>query len=94
MLKAMKLLVLYRPNSEHARKVEEYLHDFERQGGRGDAKTETLDLNTREGSAMAAVYDIVRYPGLLVTTDDGMVLHSWQGDDLPLMSEVASYLRS
>lgn len=94
MLKLMKLLVLYRPNSEHARRVEEYLHDFERQGGKGNAKTELLDLNTREGAAMAAVYDIVQYPGILVTTDDGMVLHSWQGAELPTMSEVAGYLRS
>ena len=92
-MKTMKLLILYRPNSEHARVVEEYIHDFERRYS-NDLKIESVDLNTREGAATASLYDVVQYPGLLVTTDDGQILHMWQGEMLPLMNEVASYLRS
>jgi hypothetical protein len=87
----MKFIVLYRPNSEHATAVETYLHDFERQVPPG-VKTELLSIDTREGSAMAALYDIVQYPGMLVTTDDGIPLQSWSGSMLPLKNEVASYL--
>lgn len=89
----MKLVVLYRPNSEHARVIEDFMRDFERQVGI-KARTEILNIDTREGAAAASLYDIVQYPGLLVTTDDGQMLHSWEGTVLPLMNEVASYLRS
>lgn len=88
----MKLLILYRPNSEHARQVEDFVHDFKRQMG-ADIKIDILDLNTREGAAMASVYDIVQYPALLATKDDGQVTQLWQGEMMPLMSEVASYVR-
>jgi hypothetical protein len=93
MLKTMKLLVLYRPNSEHARLVEQFLRDFERQGHKGTARVDVMDLNTREGAAMAAVYDIVQYPGMLATTDDGQLVHAWQGELLPTMNEISGYLR-
>lgn len=91
MLFLMRLVILYRPNSEHARKIETFLHDFRRQYS-PDYKIEVLDLNTRDGAAMASIYDIVRYPGMVVAAEDGSVVHSWQGPEVPLMSEVASYL--
>lgn len=92
MIVVMKLVILYRPNSEHARVVEDFMRDFERQAG-SSARTEVLNLDTREGAATASLYDVVQYPGLLVTTDDGQMVRSWEGNMLPLMNEVASYLR-
>ena len=92
-LKGMKLLIVYRPNSEHATTAETFMRDFERQVS-GDFKTEVVDLNTREGAATASLYDIVQYPAVLVTTDDGQVLRMWQDEMLPLMNEVSSYLHS
>lgn len=83
----MKILVLYRPNSEHARLVETFLGDFERQHADSVA-VEVLDLNTREGANTASVYDIVQYPSILVVDNFGSIIRSWQGDSLPLMSEV------
>jgi hypothetical protein len=93
MLKAiMKLVILYRPDSEHTRSVEEFVHEFERRvPGR---KVEMISLNGREGVAMASLYDVVRYPAILATTDDGRLLQWWQGDQLPLMNEVAAYAQS
>jgi hypothetical protein len=85
----MKILVLYRPNSEHGRLIEEFIHEYERthHGGR----VEALSLDTREGSATATLYDIVQYPAIMVIQTDGNVQKIWQGDSLPLMDEVAAY---
>jgi hypothetical protein len=88
----MKLLVFYRPNSEDARPVESYVHDFQRQYHM-DAKIEVMSLDTRDGAAMASLYDIMQYPALVSTRDDGSVQGVWQGHELPLMSEVAGSLR-
>ena len=41
--------------------------------------------------AMASLYDIVQYPAIMVVRPDGGIVRAWQGDVLPLMSEVASY---
>jgi hypothetical protein len=85
----MKVLVLYRPNSEHGRTVEEFIHDFQRR--HGDKRLEALNIDTREGSAMATLYDVVQYPAVLVMTDDGMIQRSWMGEMMPLQEEVFSY---
>lgn len=88
----MKMLIFYRPNSEHARPTEEFIRDFQRQH-HVDAKIQTMNIDTREGAATATLYDIVQYPGILVARDDGSAIKLWQGAPLPLMDEVASYLR-
>lgn len=85
----MKVLVLYRPNSEHSRLVEDFLRDFQQRYTRTDFPLEILDLNTREGASTASMYDIVQYPGILVVDSFGSVVRSWQGATLPLMAEVA-----
>lgn len=86
----MKLVVAYRSNSEHARKTEEFIHDFQR---RYPGQTvEVLNIDRRDGDAMAALYDITRYPGVLALRDDGTMNMLWQGEDLPLIDEVAGYL--
>lgn len=84
----MKVTILYRPNSEFARSVEEFAHDIERQQG---VKTELVSIDTREGAAMATLYDIMQYPAVVITREDGGVVQSWLGDQLPLMNEVAAF---
>jgi hypothetical protein len=88
----MKVLVLYRPNSEHGRVTEEFIHDFQRR--HQDERLEALNLDTREGSSMASLYDVMQYPAILVVQDDGYVQRIWQGEVLPLMDEVAAYARA
>ena len=85
----MKVLALYRPNSEHGRLVEEFIRDYQRAGHSG--VIEALSVDTREGSAMASLYDVMQYPTILVTRQDGSIIRSWQGDSLPLQNEVAAY---
>lgn len=88
----MKVLVLYRPNSQHGRMVEEFIRDYQRAGHSG--RIEALNIDTRDGSAMASLYDVVQYPSIMVTREDGSIVQSWQGEILPLQNEVASYVIS
>lgn len=84
----MKVTVVYRANSEHARTVDDYLRDFFRQTGR---KLETLDPDTPTGIELCRVYDIVEYPSLLAISDDGQLQNSWRGLPLPTITEVSYY---
>lgn len=86
----VKLLILYRPNSEHASDIESYVRDFQRRYEIG-RKIEMLSINTRDGAANASLYDVVAYPAILVLADDGSMVNFWQGMPLPLMDEVAGY---
>lgn len=81
--------MLYHPESEFARSVEEYVRDFERTKGR---VIEAISLETPQGADMAKLYGIVAYPALLAVRDNGELLKDWQGEILPLMNEVAGYL--
>lgn len=83
------MLLLYRPNSEHARKIEEFVHDFTRVYP--DHTITLISLDTREGVSTASLYSIMSYPAVLALTDDGQLLKDWQGEQLPLMAEVAYY---
>ncbi len=85
----MKAVILYHPESEQARLIEEYVHDF------SHTRPQTIDLlslETKEGADMATLYDIVSYPALLVIDDRGSLQKVWQGQTLPLMNDLAGYL--
>lgn len=88
----MKIIILYRPNSEHARSVDTFVHDF--QARSSWVKVELLDVDTAEGIAKSSVYGVTVYPAIMVMTDDGMMLNMWQGEQLPMLDEVASYTYS
>lgn len=81
--------MLYRPNSDHARVVEEFAKDFSKHHTGG--KLNLVDLNTRDGSSTASLYDVMQYPAVLALTDDGQLIKEWEGERLPLMNEVAYY---
>ncbi len=87
----VKLLILYRPDSEHASDVESFVRDFQRQYEAGK-RLELQSLNTRDGAATASIYDVMSFPAILALADDGSVLNMWQGIPLPLMDEVAGYV--
>lgn len=91
-LEHMKVLVLYRPNSEHGRSIESFIRDFKYQHEASAGVLDVLDIDTRDGVATASLYDVMQYPAVLVLADDGQLLKSWQGDNLPLMDEVAGYV--
>lgn len=89
LLYVMKVVILYRTHSEQATNVESFIRDF--QTSHRSGRLEVLDVDSRDGMAMATLYDVMQYPAILALRDDGSVLKSWEGDALPLMDEVAYY---
>jgi hypothetical protein len=88
----MKVVILYRPKSEHTTKVETFIRDFKYR--HEASRLEVIDADSREGIATATLYDVMSYPAILALRDDGSVLKSWEGEMLPLMDEVAYYTTS
>lgn len=82
------MCIIYHPHSVEARPVEEFAHELQRQHG---VSSELVSLETRDGAAMASLYDIVQYPAVIALRDDGQIAQAWTGQTLPLMNEVASY---
>ncbi len=88
----MKLLVLYRPNSEYARAIETFVHDLQTQHNLPPNQLQVMDFDSREAVAMVSMYDVTSQPTLLVTDDNGAYIKHWEGSQLPLTSEVLGYL--
>ena len=89
----MKVCVLYRARSEHATKMEEFLREFQKR--QANRNIEVVDIDTREGTATASLYDVLSYPAILALTDDGQLLKSWVGEEVPpLMDELAYYVQA
>ena len=84
----MKVTVLYKPNQDYTRTVDDFLRDFTRRTG---TDLETLDPDTREGDSICRTYDIVQYPTIIAVSDDGLLQNSWSGLPLPTISEVSYY---
>lgn len=86
----MKVMILYRPNSEQARLVEEYVRDIDRQQ---NVQIQLVDVDTPAGRTMMTLYDITRHPALVVSREDGQLVQLWVDEQLPLMQEVAAAAR-
>jgi len=86
----MRVVVVYRDQSDHAREVITWLHDFKAQTGR---EIETLEPDTREGISFCGLYDIVEYPTVIAVAHDGQQQQLWRGRPLPLISDVVYYLK-
>ena len=85
----MKVIILSRHESEYGRQVESFIHDY--QTVHQDSKLEILNIDSRDGSATASLYDVMQNPAILILRDDGSVVKSWEGETLPLMDEIAAY---
>lgn len=88
----MRLLILYRQNSEHEGIVDGFVEEYKRRDN--SARIELINVDSREGIALATLYDVVEYPAILVLQGDGQVQKIWQGSSLPLLDEVASYINA
>ncbi|MCL5112905.1 MAG: hypothetical protein M1554_00265 [Patescibacteria group bacterium] len=87
----MKVVVLYKKNSEHYSSLEEFISKL-RQGLEGSSvSVEVSSAETREGNAIASIYDIFSFPAILVLRDDGSVQNLWEGPDFPAIDEIKGY---
>lgn len=90
----MKLLILYRPNSEYASEVEAFVRDFQRQFYEAGKKIEMVSMDSREGVSKSELYDIMQFPAILAVQNDGTLINVWLGLPLPLMNDVAGYAQA
>ena len=90
----MKVLVLYRPDSEFTRSVEEFVHDLRNRHNIDDRHLELIDIDSRDGIATASLYDIMTHPTVMIIGDDGGYIKGWESGTLPLIDEVISYVYS
>lgn len=81
-------MVVYKVESDHYRPVVEFMDAFRRQTGR---ELETINPEDREGAALCRTYDIVEYPTVIATDDNGVMQRVWRGVPLPMVSEVSFY---
>lgn len=84
----MRVVMIYRLESDHARGVKTFLGDFTRQTGKS---IEEMDPDSAEGQSFCRSYDIVEYPTLIAISMDGRVQNMWRGMTLPTISEVSYY---
>lgn len=85
----MRVVVIYKDQSDYTRTVDDYLRDFEDQTGHA---LETLDPDTPEGVQFCEAYDIVEYPTILATSDGGVMQKIWCGLPLPTIIELSYYV--
>lgn len=81
----MRIVCVWRDNTDYARTVEEWIREFEHRTGR---EIESLDPDTIEGEALCRAYDIVEYPTMLALDNRGATLEVWRGRQLPTFDEV------
>lgn len=86
----MKITIVYREESDHAREVFDFLRDFEKRKGQ---IIEEINPDSPRNEFFIRAYDIVEYPTILALTDEGKVLNQWRGRPLPMIDEVSYYLR-
>jgi len=85
----LRVVVVYKYESDHAREVLDYLRDFSRQTGH---TVEEIDPDTPDGADFCRTYDIVEYPTMLALSDNGQLQNMWRGRPLPTISEVSFYV--
>ena len=86
----MRVVVIYKDQTDFTRPVTDFLRDFEHQTGH---TLETIDPDTIEGSLFCETYDIVDYPTIIALSDDGLMQNTWNGLPLPTISEVSYYVQ-
>lgn len=86
----MRVVVVSKDKNDYSSTVDDYLRDFERQTGH---KLEVLNPDTAEGVQFCETYDIVEYPSIVATSNEGVLQNSWRGLPLPTISELTYYVQ-
>lgn len=84
----MKAYVVFKQESDHARAVTDFLRDFESRTGK---TLELVDPESASGSSFCETYDIMQYPTIIATDNNGTLQNEWIGLPLPMIDEVSYY---
>lgn len=85
----MRVVVIYKEQTDYARQVNDYMFDFQRQTGH---ELEVMDPESRDGVGFCQAYDILQFPTIVALADDGQAQNKWTGLPLPTISEVSYYV--
>lgn len=85
----MRIVIVYRERSDHAREVEDWTREFSRRTGE---ELEVVDPDTRDGADFCRLYDIVEYPTIVALCNNGELQDMWRGRPLPQINEVSAFL--
>lgn len=88
----MRVVCLYKRETDYGREVEEYLNDLGRMATKSEC--EVADPESIDGEIIARARDVVRYPAFLALDTNGSVVQEWIGLPLPPLDEVAYYLNN
>ena len=86
----MRVVVIWRESSDYARDVIDWLENFRRRTGE---ELESVNPDDKEGISLVETYNAVQYPTILALSSDGILQKDGSGLPLPLIDEVAYYLR-
>lgn len=86
----MKVIIVYKEQSDHAREVRSYIRDYQRFSGK---EIETIDPDSPRGQSFCATYGIMQYPTVMVLNDSGVMQQMWAGKYLPMIDDVSYYNR-
>lgn len=84
----MRVVIIWRDNTDYARTVIDWLRDFELRTG---TTIESLSPDEPAGESLCRAYDIVEYPTMLALDNDGSVLSMWRGTSMPRIGDVSYY---
>ena len=87
----MRVVIIWRDETDYARAVIDWLADFKRRTGR---EPESVSPDTPEGESICRTYDVVEYPTILAFDNEGKLLQEWRGvnPSLPRIDDVNYYL--
>lgn len=85
----MRVVCVWRRESDYGRMMEEWLTELERRSGR---EVENLDPDSSDGESFCRAYDVVEYPTIMALDGDGGVLEMWRGRELPTFDEVIYWM--
>ena len=86
----MRVVVIYKDQTDYARQVADYLRDFKRQTGHD---LEEMNPESPEGIDFCRTYDIMQMPTMIAIANDGSLQNTWAGLPLPTISEVSYYVQ-
>lgn len=86
----MRVVCVWRRESDYGRALEEWIRDFERRTG---VEVEDSNPDSPEGSQFTQAYGVVEYPTILALDDQGSQLAAWRGTMFPTFDEVAYWVR-
>ena len=86
----MRVLCLYRPNTDTERPVLELQMSLRRIY---NSELELVSVDGVEGSRLAELYDIWQFPAFIAVDSSGTLLKSWSDGTVPLLNELIYYLQ-